>query len=309
MGGYKYNRKILSPDELNKIKNVFVIIVMGNPLPIMTQMKNNNIEYMHISELHFSYYEKSIDIRWLAENCSKIENALQVLDDDKSREIFTKVFLNKIYCSYSNHPYQTFHEGGEYFSNGLWELGKDEAFVDGGAYIGDTIDDFLKKTDHNFDAIYSFEYEKSNYVNLKNRMEAKYSKDIARMNLYNLGIWNKNETGYCAYFGASDGTQIVNDQNTIENAQECRLASLDTVLRGKRVTVLKFDIEGAEMRGLQGAQEIIRNQKPKLAICLYHRPEDLWEIPCKIHEINPDYRMIVKHHSGCNYTDTVLYAK
>ena len=129
------------------------------------------------------------------------------------------------------------------------------------------------------------------------------------MELYNLGIWDRDETGHCAYFGASDGTQIVTDAGVLPNTQECRLVSLDGLLRGKEVTVLKMDIEGAEIKGLQGAKEIIGKQKPKLAICLYHRPEDLWEVPCMIHAINPEYQMIIKHHCGYNYTDTVLYAR
>ena len=79
-------------------------------------------------------------------------------------------------------------------------------------------------------------------------------------------------------------------------------------MQGKQISILKLDIEGAEINGLNGAKNIIREQKPKLAICLYHRPEDLWEIPCLIHEINPDYKMIVKHHNRMIYIDTVLYA-
>lgn len=126
--------------------------------------------------------------------------------------------------------------------------------------------------------------------------------------MYNIGIWDKTEKGYCAYFGESDGTQIISDAATNQNAQQCQLDALDHVLEGKRISVLKLDIEGAEINGLNGAKNIITRQKPKLAICLYHRPEDLWEIPGRIHEMNPAYKMIIKHHSMANFTDTVLYA-
>lgn len=93
------------------------------------------------------------------------------------------------------------------------------------------------------------------------------------------------------------------------NAEQCLLDKLDDVLSDKKVTVLKMDIEGAEVQGLNGAKNIIISQKPKLAICLYHTPEHLWEIPLLIHEMRPDYKMIIRHHSVQNYTDTVLYAE
>ena len=117
----------MAPSDLKKIENVFVLIVMGNPLPIMEQMKREGIEYMHISELHFSYYEKGSDVGWLRDCRSQITEALQCLSDDKSREIFTKVFLNKIYLSRTEHEYLSFYEEGEYFQNGLWELDSEES--------------------------------------------------------------------------------------------------------------------------------------------------------------------------------------
>ena len=307
-GGDRYGKKILSPDEMKNIENVFVIIVMGNPLAVMEQLKRRGVEYIHISELHFSYYEKGTDTAWLTDSKEKIQNALALLQDDKSREIFTKVFCNKIYLSHSDHEYHSFQEGGEYFENGLWTLGEDECFLDGGAYIGDTIDDFINKTNHRYEKIYSFEYEKDNYDVLQRRIREAYFAEMNKIELYNVGIWDKEDKGYCVYFGESDGTQIVSDAATNQNAQQCQLDALDHVLEGKRISVLKLDIEGAEINGLNGAKNIITRQKPKLAICLYHRPEDLWEIPCLIHEMNPAYKMIIKHHSMANFTDTVLYA-
>lgn len=43
-----------------------------------------------------------------------------------------------------------------------------------------------------------------------------------------------------------------------------------------------MDIEGAEQMALKDAQQIIIDQKPKLAICIYHSLKDLWEIPILI---------------------------
>ena len=81
---------------------------------------------------------------------------------------------------------------------------------------------------------------------------------------------------------------------------------LDTVV-SEKVTFIKMDIEGSEMRALSGARHLITTCKPKLAICIYHKLDDLWKIPLYIHSLVPEYKFYVRHHSIL-YVDTVLYA-
>ena len=68
-----------------------------------------------------------------------------------------------------------------------------------------------------------------------------------------------------------------------------------------------MDIEGTEMEALKGAEYIIKKYKPKLAISIYHKPEDIVEIPKYILNINPDYKLYLRHYSD-NAGETVLYA-
>ncbi len=79
------------------------------------------------------------------------------------------------------------------------------------------------------------------------------------------------------------------------------------LLRGGGVTFIKMDIEGAEYQSLLGALKTIKKYRPKLAICLYHKPEDIIEIPHIILSINPDYKLAIRHYTTCNW-ETVLYA-
>ena len=68
-----------------------------------------------------------------------------------------------------------------------------------------------------------------------------------------------------------------------------------------------MDIEGAELESLQGARKTIRRDRPKLAVCIYHKPEDMIEIPLYIKELVPEYKLYIRHHSNSG-TETVLYA-
>ncbi|MBO5118814.1 hypothetical protein J6B78_02715, partial [Methanocorpusculum sp.] len=62
---------------------------------------------------------------------------------------------------------------------------------------------------------------------------------------------------------------------------------------------------------LKGARNHILAEKPKLAICVYHKPDDLWEIPEYILSLNPKYKLYLRQYmfgNGENPWETVLYA-
>lgn len=73
------------------------------------------------------------------------------------------------------------------------------------------------------------------------------------------------------------------------------------------MSFIKMDIEGADLEALKGCQNTIRRYHPKLAISVYHKPEDIIEIPCYIKELVPEYRLYLRHY-GNGDTETVLYA-
>ena len=72
-------------------------------------------------------------------------------------------------------------------------------------------------------------------------------------------------------------------------------------------TFIKMDIEGSEMNALKGAIKTIKRNHPLLAICIYHRNEDMLDIPEWILGLGLDYKYYVRQHF-CLPTDTVFYA-
>jgi FkbM family methyltransferase len=91
--------------------------------------------------------------------------------------------------------------------------------------------------------------------------------------------------------------------------QNVPLRCLDTLViegRIKKVDFVKMDIEGAELSALKGAAGTIRKFHPKLAISLYHKPTDIFEIPIFIAKEFPFYKMFVEHYTIHN-EETVLY--
>lgn len=84
------------------------------------------------------------------------------------------------------------------------------------------------------------------------------------------------------------------------------IVKLDDYLAAQKVTFIKADIEGMEMQALKGASELIKSQKPKMAICVYHLPWDIYKIPMLVKELNCEYKFKMRLHSK-GYEELVLY--
>lgn len=188
-------------------------------------------------------------------------------------------------------------ENWQYFD--LPELApcQEEVFVDGGAYTGDTSEQFIKWTAGNFKRIYAYEPDDGNCEQFRQRLEKMAQ---GRYTLIPKGLWSGEDALHFNSTGSTDGS-ICEDGETI-----VPVTSVDATI-SEPVTYIKFDIEGAELRALEGARRQITENKPRLAICVYHKPEDIYEIPRLLLEMNPEYRFYLRHYSTYEW-ETVLYA-
>ena len=100
-----------------------------------------------------------------------------------------------------------------------------------------------------------------------------------------------------------------NGMSSIDSSGEVcvKTATLDSVIEDRGDLYIKMDIEGAEIEALRGAERLIRNCKPKLAICIYHKDEDVIKIPEMLLKYNEDYKFYIRHYS-LTKNETVLYA-
>lgn len=73
-----------------------------------------------------------------------------------------------------------------------------------------------------------------------------------------------------------------------------------------RVDLIKLDVEGHEKQCLLGARETIRRHRPRMAVCVYHRTDDLFEIPRTILSLDENYAFYLRHNSFCEH-ETVLF--
>lgn len=175
-----------------------------------------------------------------------------------------------------------------------------EFFIDAGCYDGLTTKEFLRWC-KNKGYAYCFEPDNRNVETVLRIL----SEDVGRYELIKKALWSKTTTlSMDAKGNFATSVTLPKEDDLLPRVEAI---ALDDLFENKEVTFIKMDIEGAEEAALRGAQKIITEQIPKLAISIYHKTEDIVTIPQLILEYNPDYTLYLRHYSFSDY-DTVLYA-
>ena len=187
----------------------------------------------------------------------------------------------------------------QYFAEDIMQFEDGEVFVDGGCFDFETSEFLMQRCDVKH--IYAFEPDPRNLDKVNRAIKRLECED--KVTVINKGLWNQTD---CLYFQASGDimSRVVDDGNEEDKIE---VVALDEVIHEK-VTFIKMDIEGSEMKALEGARNLICTYKPKLAICIYHKPEDTIDIPAYIKSLVPEYKFWIRHYSW-SPAETVLYAR
>ncbi|MCM1211813.1 MAG: FkbM family methyltransferase [Blautia sp.] len=191
-------------------------------------------------------------------------------------------------------------EGAIYFD--LKELEPREAyevFVDAGGFDGFTTKEFFRWCGGNGYS-YCFDADTGNLDTLKDNLA-----DYGNCEIIPKALWSESTVLSMRMTG--NYASSVTGQKAGNDIQEIHAVALDDFIQEKKVTFIKMDIEGAELEAIKGAKRIIMEQRPRLAISIYHKAEDIWEIPQLLLKYYTGYKFYMRHYSFDGY-DTVLYA-
>jgi FkbM family methyltransferase len=229
--------------------------------------------------------------------CSPIiKKALKLFADDKSQEIFIEHIRYRMTGRFDNLPSPDPEK--QYFPSFI-NLRSDEVFVDCGAFDGDTIRGLLERTVS--PTIFGYEPDPKNFQELEAYVGALPIKQRKKIHIYQNSLGSKTRkirfaaSGTAGAAASDTGDKIVNE------------ITLDSQLFNPSPTFIKMDIEGGEGAALQGAKKLIRACKPTVAVCAYHRPDDLWRLPLQLIEMNRNYRFFLRSYDYDGW-ETVLYA-
>ena len=290
------NKDIILPEDLAKnYRNATIVIGIGSP-----QTRNEVLQQLiglglNTENIISNFHLYQLDLEELEQHYEGYSWAYDFFDD----EISKNVILNRIRGYLFNAPQPHYPPKEQYFSEDAITLSDDEVFVDCGHFTGDTTLIFIEKTKGQFKQVYGFEPEYENWLQAKQNLA-----NYPNVESVNMGVFDKDKTvSFFTGFGGVSRVDNIGDGNT-----ELTVTSLDSFFETAthKPTLIKMDIEGVEREALIGAEKIIKKYKPKLAICVYHKPGDIYELPRLIQTFGTDYKFTLRHYYSSN-SETVMY--
>lgn len=229
----------------------------------------------------------------------------ELFEDELSKKIYHMLITGKQYDnkedSFELVPYMQVKNmywcSEDYWQSYEFENKKEQqiaTIIDCGAYIGDSIIPLCNQIPQKRVHYYAFEPDRENASIIRNNKE--FSNICESLEVMEYGVGNQDTK---MYFELPESKQkdagrfIDNPTGNEDIALEIRkLDGLKLNLEG--TVYIKMDIEGSELAALEGASELIQKHKPYLAICVYHRKNDLIQIPLYIKSLVPNYQFYLR---------------
>ena len=171
-------------------------------------------------------------------------------------------------------------------------------FVDLGAYNGDTVQ-WYSSLLPGISGMIAVEPDRRNMRKLKENTES----IAARIPIEYVQAFVSDKEGEAEVVkNIGRGTSLTKEGDT-----RVPTVTIDSLLKGREAGFIKFDVEGAELAAINGGAETICKFKPAMNIACYHRSEDLIELPLRVLELNPDYKVYIRHTPSIPAWDTWFY--
>jgi FkbM family methyltransferase len=298
--GTKGGTEIISFETLttdDRYSDSLIVVAIGarSSSEVHSQLQGCGISPDRI--IHRDYICDKVDVDYVRANAESLETFYGRLGDDLSRRVFWKKVANALFCKIDMDS--VYEAGAIQYMAPCVHFGDAEVFVDGGAYVGDTILEFISRTSGRYEHIFAFEPDVENRAKIKENLSS-----YRNITLVDKGLWDRETTlRFQSGVGRASRISAVGDA---EIPVTCIDSLLDT---GHIPTFIKMDIEGSELMALRGTAHTIKEYKPKLAISIYHKPTDIVELPALIGELNSSYTYYLRHYEpGFSWAETVLYA-
>ena len=189
----------------------------------------------------------------------------------------------------------------QYFDPSVYKQKEFREFWDIGAFSGDTLE-CAAKAGMRFKRVLAFEPDMKNYDLLCSYISA-HGGEYEDIMAIPSAIGTDNTI--LAFAGGATTSSAV----SLTGNTKVPSIAMDRAYPSGTPDFVKMDIEGSELSALKGMRNIILKSAPLLAICVYHRPEDLFAIPLYLNDLlsGSDYQFCLRNY-GQHLMETVFYA-
>ena len=215
--------------------------------------------------------------------------------EPRSLEVFDRIIDFRLTGDLSVMQGFPFDPVNQYFEDFLDLSVAGETFIDVGSYDGATSLQFVSRCP-DFAGIVALEPDPANYTAVVANLA---HLGTERVVVLNQGLGSAR--GVVAFEAGGGSTSRLHP----DGGAQVEVLPLDALaLSG--ATFVKMDIEGVEEEALLGGLATIGKHAPRLAISVYHRPEDLWRIPAVVDQAGVEYEIRLRHYTE-GMDETVMF--
>ncbi len=231
----------------------------------------------------------------IIDNADRYRTVYELLEDDKSKAVLVGVLKGRLSGNKDDFTAVMDPVESQYLDEGVIGHKDNEVFADIGGFDGQSTQDFFDFAVDSKAKSYIFELDHKNAAVIRERF-----KDDERVSVIEKGCGDKQ--GVIYYEGGAQTSKVV-DHETDKSAQ---ITTVDDEIK-EQLTYMKMDVEGAESGVLEGAAGHIRNDDMRMAVCVYHKPGDIWKLYEQIKGYGVEKKYYLRQY-GAGEAETVLYA-
>ena len=305
-------------------EKVIVLIAFASELPDVME------RFYKLASVHETYAphvpvfsgEETVTAAWIKKYERELQTVYERLADAVSRETFASVLNYKLSGKLSYLQACTTNRAEDLRT--IFSFGREETYLDLGAYNGDTVQEFLQLTHGRYKKIIALEPDPKNFKKLTDFVRQNELKHITCLQA---GVWNDcgsleltGNGGRQSTFWEADrsgfATQPLSQTCSMKKKvkkQQVTVVSVDAVLENEHADYMKFDVEGVEKEALEGAAGHLvpdgNGALPKLLVAAYHHDEDLFALPLLLWKLQPEYKIYLRKHPYVPAWEINIFAK
>ena len=305
-------------------KKVIVLIAFASELPDVME------RFYKLASVHETYAphvpvfsgEETVTAAWIKKYERELQTVYERLADAVSRETFASVLNYKLSGKLSYLQACTTNRTEDLRT--IFSFGREETYLDLGAYNGDTVQEFLQLTHGRYKKIIALEPDPKNFKKLTDFVRQNELKHITCLQA---GVWNdcgslelNGKGGRQSTFWEADrsgfATQNLSQTCSMKKKikkQQVTVVSVDAVLGNDHADYMKFDVEGVEKEALEGAAGHLvpdgNGALPKLLVAAYHHDEDIFALPLLLWKLQPEYQIYLRKHPYVPAWEINIFAK
>ena len=285
-----HGKRVLSYSEVKEKyspENIIVLLSFASALPdVLENIKKIASECELYAPVVPVCGETLFTYDFYKTNKSSFDLARSLLSDEESKRIFDNTVLYKLTGNISYLFDAESNKDSVY--NGLLGAKSITSYADLGAYNGDTLRELLSYSEKLSYAV-AFEPDRRSFRKL-----GEYSENETRIDEFlplHAAAWSENTVLSFSNEGNRNSGLFAKGKT-----EDISALSLDSVLDGRGVDYIKFDVEGAESEALKGCMNTVTRYRPKLLVSVYHRSEDIFALPLMLSEMCPSYKFYLRRY-------------